>query len=82
MKYIDVEPILLKIKGGWLNPTAILSVETHRQNEAMLMVRIVGLDRPIVLNEADSAYVSEYLESRTWPISKQEQGFVLDEAVA
>lgn len=73
---------MLKIKGGWLNPTAILSVETHRQNEAMLMVRIVGLDRPIVLNETDSAYVSEYLESRTWPQAKQEpQGFVLDGAL-
>lgn len=79
MKYIDVEPILLKITGGWINPTAILSVETHRQNEKMLMVRVVGIDRPIVLNETDSAYVAEYLESRTWPQASQEQGFVMDE---
>lgn len=61
------EPVFLKIKGGWIAPQAILSVETHRQNDAMLNVRIVGKEYPIPLNEADSAYLSSYLESRTWP---------------
>lgn len=69
------EPIFLKIKGGWLNPHAILAVETHRDNEAMLTLRVIGYERPITLNEADSAYVAEYLASREWPKTKQ-QGVV------
>jgi hypothetical protein len=79
MKYIEVEPIFLKIKGGWINPVAILSVETHRDNEAMLSVRVVGMERPISLREADSAMLTDYLESRKWPVAKEEQGFVHDE---
>lgn len=73
----DNEPIFLKIRGGWINPTAILSVETHRQNEAMLLVRIVGKEHPIPLNESDSAYLAGYLESRTWP-QQEPEGFVGD----
>lgn len=71
------EPIFLQIKGGWLNPTAILQVQTHPQNELMLTIGVAGIDRPIVLNETDSAYVRAYLQSRTWPQAKQEpQGFI------
>lgn len=72
MNPINVEPIFLRIKGGWLNPQAILAVETHRDNDAMLTLRVTGYERPISLSEADSAYVAEYLESRTWPKPKQE----------
>lgn len=61
------EPVFLKIKGGWISPIAIQSVETHRQNEAMLIVRIVGKEHPIPLNESDSAYLADYLNSRSWP---------------
>jgi hypothetical protein len=79
MKVIEVEPIFLKIKGGWINPAAILSVETHRQNDAMLLVRLVDMDKSIVLNEKDSAYVAEYLDTRIWPTVQQEPtGFVRD----
>lgn len=81
MQHIEVEPILLKIKGGWLNPAAILSVETHRDNEKMLIVRVVGIERPIPLDEQYSAYVREYLDSRTWPRVQQEpQAVIADEA--
>lgn len=80
MKLIEVEPIFLKIRGGWLNPAAIMHTQTHPQNPAMLMVGVTGLERPIVLNETDSAYVSEYMESRTWPRAQQEtQAVVADE---
>jgi len=69
----DSEPIFLRIKGGWLNPVSILRVETHRDNERMLNLGVMGLERPIPLNEADSAYVAEYVESRTWhPRTKDE----------
>lgn len=60
------EIVFLKIKGGWISPQAILTVETNRQNEAMLNVSIVGKQYPIPLNESDSAYLADYLESRTW----------------
>ena len=73
------EPVFLKIKGGWLNPQAILAVETHRDNEAMLTLRVTGYDRPISLNEADSAYIVEYLTSREWPKTKQEPQSVVDD---
>ncbi len=77
MKLIEVEPIFLRIKGGWINPAAILSVETHRDNEAMLSVRLTGIERPISLREADSAMLTDYLESRKWPLVKEEPlGFV------
>lgn len=66
----DTQPIFLKIRGGWINPTAILAVETHRDNEKMLNLRVTGYERPIPLNEAASAYVAEYLESRTWRVEK------------
>lgn len=66
------EAIFLKIKGGWINPLAILSAETHRDNDAMLNLRVTGYERPISLNEADSAYVGKYLESRTWQPAKDE----------
>lgn len=75
---LQPEPIFLKIKGGWLNPRAIKFVETHPQNAAMLLVGLEGKDRPIVLNEADSAYVNEYLDSRTWPKASEPTGFVED----
>lgn len=74
MSHIEVEPIFLKIKGGWLSPKAILHVQTHPQNDAMLMVSVTGIERPVILNETDSAHVTQYLESRTWPQAKQEQG--------
>lgn len=70
----DTQPIFLKIKGGWINPLAILSVETHRDNDAMLNLRVTGYERPIPLNEADSAYIAKYLESRTWQPAKEESG--------
>lgn len=83
MKLIEVEPIFLKIKGGWINPAAILTVETHRDNDAMLTIRVTGIERPIPLNETDSAYVRTYMESRTWPEAKPEpQAVVRDEVVS
>lgn len=66
MSASELGPIFLKIRGGWINPAAILAVETHRDNEAMFTLRVTGYERPIPLGEADSAYVAEYLESRTW----------------
>jgi hypothetical protein len=66
MNSIERGPIFLKIKGGWINPVAILSVETHRDNEAMISIRVTSFERPIPLGEQDSATVREYLESRTW----------------
>lgn len=62
----DNEPVFLKIKGGWISPASIGHVQTHRDNDAMLIINVTGVERPIPLNEADSAYVSAYLESRTW----------------
>jgi hypothetical protein len=35
-----------------------------------LNLRVTGYERPIPLNEAASAYVAEYLESRTWRVEK------------
>lgn len=69
----DTQPIFLKIRGGWINPIAILSVETHRDNDAMLNLHVAGYERPIPLNEADSGYISKYLESRTWQPAKDEE---------
>lgn len=69
----DTQPVFLKIRGGWISPLAILSVETHRDNEAMLNLRVTGYERPIPLNEADSAYVAAYLESRTWQTGKSDE---------
>lgn len=82
--YLEVEPIFLKIKGGWINPVSIMRAETYRQNEAMLSLGLVGLERPIILNEADSAYVTEYLESRTWHAKNEREpgGFVEDRPAA
>lgn len=69
----DAQPVFLKIRGGWISPLAILAVETHRDNDAMLILRVSGYERPIPLNEADSAYVAEYLESRTWRTGKRDE---------
>lgn len=60
------ELTFLKIRGGWVNPVSIGNVQTHRENAAMLIITVMGVERPIPLNEADSAYVAAYLESRTW----------------
>lgn len=73
----DNGPIFLKIKGGWISPGSISHVQTHRDNEAMLIINVTGVERPIPLNEADSAYLAEYLESRTWP-RPQAQGVTSD----
>lgn len=62
------EPIFLKIKGGWISPDSIRHVQTHRDNAAMLTIGVVGIEQPIPLNEADSAYVAAYLESHTWRV--------------
>lgn len=79
-KYIDVEPILLKVSGGWINPTAILWVETRGQDEELLSLGVVGKDKPILLKGADVTTVKEYLESRSWPQVKQEpEGFIADD---
>lgn len=69
---IALEPVFLKIKGGWINPTSIANVQTHKDNPAMLLLGVTGVDRPIPLNETDSAYVAAYLESRTWRAAKSE----------
>lgn len=66
------EPIFLKIKGGWINPVSIDNVQTHRDNAAMLTIAVMGVDRPIPLNEADSAYVAAYLDSHTWRAASEE----------
>lgn len=82
MKAKEPQPIFLKITGGWLNPDAILVVEEHRQNTKMLTVRVVGYERPLILNEADSAYLAKYLASREWPQAQEKAGFKTDEGSA
>lgn len=68
----DNGPIFLKIKGGWISPDSIRHVQTHRDNAAMLIIGVVGIEQPIPLNEADSAYIAAYLESRTWHMPSAE----------
>ena len=68
----------LKIKGGWVNPTSVLWVETSRQNELMLVIGIEGKDKPIYLNETDSATFREYMELHTWE-SEEEDEYELQE---
>lgn len=65
-QYIDVEPIFLKIMGGWINPAAIRTVQVYEGNSALLKLLLSGYESPILLTQADSAYIREYLESRAW----------------
>lgn len=67
------EPVFLKIKGGWISPNSIGHVQTHRDNDAMLLISVMGIERPIPLNEADSVYVAAYLESKTWQLPKSDE---------
>lgn len=60
------KPIFLKIKGGWISPSAIKWAETHSLNEKMLLIGLDGKSQPIPLDETDSAYMKRYLDSRTW----------------
>lgn len=63
----------LKIKGGWISPWAVLWVETSRQNELMLIIGIEGKDKPIYLNETDSALLREYMEIHTWEPEEEDE---------
>lgn len=58
--------IFFKIKGGWINTEAIRTAQVHPDNPVLLKLLVTGYEQPILLNQADSAYVGAYLESRTW----------------
>jgi hypothetical protein len=67
MKLLAVgQPTFLRFKGGWVNPSAILWVETHKQNDKMLRVGIEGREHLINLDEEDSAYLMVFLNHSTW----------------
>lgn len=68
-----LEPLLLKIRGGWINPNQIRYVQAHPNNKDLLIVSVEGIDQPIPLDKADSDYLREYLEGRTWLTAKQAQ---------
>ena len=64
--YVDIEPIFLKIMGGWINPQSIRTVQVYEGNHALLKLLLSGYESPILLTQADSDYIREYLQSRTW----------------
>lgn len=65
----------LQIKGGWISPYSIDWAETSKHNELMLVVGLAGRDKPVHLNEQDSALVRQYLNSHTWqPNDEEEEG--------
>jgi hypothetical protein len=65
----------IQIKGGWINPEDIIWVQTAKYNELMFLVALHNLDKPIHLNEQDSATLRKYLEAHTWvPEEEEDQG--------
>jgi hypothetical protein len=63
----------LRIKGGWISPWAVLWVETSKQNELMFMIGLEGKEKPIYLNEADSALLRSFLEENSWEPEEDEE---------
>lgn len=80
MNYID-SPTFLKVRGGWINPEDISWVETVAANELMLKVGITGREKPIILNESDSAMMRLYLDEHTWLPELDEEEGELEDAV-
>ena len=70
--------VFIKVKGGWINPDDIMWVQTAKYNELMLIVGLPGLERPIHLNEEDSANLTRYMEEHTW-IPEEEKEFIKGE---
>jgi hypothetical protein len=67
------QPTFLQFKGGWINPSAILWVETHKQNAKMLRMGVEGREHLINLDEEDSAYLAVFLAHSTWSFNIGEE---------
>lgn len=81
---MNLGPVFLKIKGGWINPEDIVFVETMAHNELMFKVGITGREKPIILNETDSAMLGRYMMEHAWLEDEEDEEYtegVLEDAI-
>lgn len=64
-----MEPVILKVVGGWINVAAIRYAETvqdPRTKEIGVSVAVENRPQPIFLKGGDAKRITAYLDSRTW----------------